>query len=71
MTGRQRPVTWSATARTDLSQIWTYYRSAAGRLVAGKLVLNINQRSIRKLEDYPFSGRSRDEVRPGVRSAVS
>ena len=70
MTGRKRPVTWSATARTDLSQIWTYYAHAAGRLVADKLVLNINQ-TVRKLEDYPFSGRSRDEVRPGLRSVLA
>jgi toxin ParE1/3/4 len=70
MTGRKRPVTWSRTARADLSQIWTYYAHAAGRQVADMLVLNINQ-TVRKLENYPFSGRSRDEVRPGLRSVLA
>jgi len=67
MPGRRRPIIWSPTARIDLSQIWDYYAKLAGRNRADKIVREI-ERASRLIEDHPFGGRPRDEVRPGLRS---
>ncbi|MGV1015553.1 MAG: type II toxin-antitoxin system RelE/ParE family toxin [Methyloceanibacter sp.] len=68
MAGRRRPTLWSPEAETDLADIWSYYEDVAGRVVADTMVRNIGE-ACRILEDYPFAGRTRDEIRPGLRSA--
>jgi toxin ParE1/3/4 len=65
-----RKVLWSSQARADLSEIWSYYFQAAGRLTADKIIRQIVETS-RLLEGHPFGGRSRAEIRPGLRSLVA
>src|SRR5215472_13905833 len=67
---RRRPaIIWSPEAQTDLSDIWDYYASVAGRDRADAVIRGINNAS-RLIEDHPFSGRARDEIRPGLRSVA-
>jgi toxin ParE1/3/4 len=70
MAESSRLVIWSSQARTDLSEIWSYYFQVAGQLTADKIIRQIVERS-RLLEDHPLGGRSRDELRPGLRSLVA
>ena len=60
-------VIWSADARTDLDSIWNYYERVAGPSAAEKIVRQIDD-VVRLLQEHPFAGRARDEVRPGLRS---
>jgi toxin ParE1/3/4 len=66
----RRPPIWSSHALTDLSDIWDYYAKIAGRHTADKIVYEIGE-ACRILEDHPFAGRGRNEVRPGLRSVVA
>jgi toxin ParE1/3/4 len=70
MAGASRPVIWSPEARTDLSDIWTYYIQVAGRQTADNIIRGIDH-ACRLLEDHPYGGRARDEIRPGLRSVVA
>jgi len=70
MADRRRPIDWSSDARADLSKIWNYYVKVAGRQTADKIVREIGE-ACRLLEDHPFAGRARDEVRPGLRSIAA
>ena len=70
MVERNRPIIWSSGARSDLSEIWSYYFNVAGRTTADKIIREIAETS-RLLEDHPFAGRSRDEVRRGLRSIAA
>ena len=70
MARRRRPIAWSPEARADLSEIWDYYAKVAGRHRADNIVREINDAS-RLIEDQPFGGRARDEVRPGPRSIAA
>jgi toxin ParE1/3/4 len=70
MASGRRPLTWSPEARADLSEIWNYYVRAAGRGIADKIIRDIGQ-TCSLLEDHPYGGRARDEVRPGLRSVVA
>jgi toxin ParE1/3/4 len=70
MAHRRRTVVWSPEARADLSDIWDGYAKLAGRRGADKIVREITGSS-RLLEDHPFAGRARDEIRPGLRSIPS
>ncbi len=67
MAGPNRLVVWSPEARADLSDIWTYYAQVAGPRTADSSVRKIGDAS-RLLEDQPYSGRPRAEIRPGLRS---
>jgi toxin ParE1/3/4 len=69
MAGPRRPIDWSSDARSDLSKIWDYYVRVAGRHTAEKIIREIGE-ACRILEDHPFAGRSRNEVRPGLRSVA-
>jgi toxin ParE1/3/4 len=66
----RRPVLWSSNALADLADIWTYYVKVAGRLTADKTVRDVGA-ACRTLEERPFAGRSRNEVRPGLRSIAA
>jgi toxin ParE1/3/4 len=70
MAGASRPVTWSPEARADLSDIWNHYAQVAGRQAADNVIRGIGQ-ACRSLDDHPYGGRARDEVRPGLRSVVA
>ena len=70
MADRRRAIVWSSVARADLSEIWDYYAGRAGRRQADKIVREISD-ALRPIEDYPFAGRARDEVRPGLRSITA
>ena len=65
MADRRRPIVWSSDAHADLSEIWNYYVKVAGRHTADKIVREIGE-ACRLLEDHPFAGRARDEVRAGA-----
>jgi toxin ParE1/3/4 len=61
---------WSPEARADLTDIWNYYADVAGRRTADNIVRGIGE-ACRLIEDHPYGGRSRDEVRPGLRCIVA
>jgi len=61
---------WSPEALSDLDEIWSYYERVAGRNTAEKIVRQIGT-IIATLEDHPFAGRKRDELRVGVRSLAA
>jgi toxin ParE1/3/4 len=67
MADRRRAIVWSPQARADLSDTWDYYAKVADRQRADRIVSEIND-ACRLIEEHPFGGRSRDEVRPGLRS---
>jgi toxin ParE1/3/4 len=66
----RRPIIWSPEARADLSEIWNYYAGRAGRQRADKIAHEISD-ALRLIEDHPFAGRARDEIRPGLRSITA
>lgn len=61
------PVIWSSDALADLTEIWSYYARVASPHTADKIVREVDK-ACRLLEDHPFGGRSRDALRPGLRS---
>ncbi len=65
-----RPAIWSPEAIADLDTIWRYYENVAGRSTAEKIAREIDQ-LVATVEAHPFAGRSRDELRPGVRSLAA
>jgi toxin ParE1/3/4 len=70
MADRRPPLIWSSDALADLSDIWDYYANVAGRHTADKIVREIGE-ACRILEDHPFAGRGRNEIRAGLRSVVA
>jgi toxin ParE1/3/4 len=62
MEGNRRPIIWSPEARADLDGIWDYHEGVAGWNTAEKM--NV-------LTHHPLAGRSRDEIRAGLRSLVA
>jgi toxin ParE1/3/4 len=67
MAERGRAAIWSPEALADRDGIWDYYVQVAGRNTAEKIIRGIGE-VITLIEDHPFAGRSRNEVRPGLRS---
>jgi toxin ParE1/3/4 len=70
MAGPGQPVLWSKEALADLDGIWNHYFQVAGRNTADKVVREI-VKATSILQHYPFAGRSRDEVRHGLRSVTA
>ena len=62
-----RAALWSPEALDDREKIWDYYVGVAGRHTAEKVLHEIGQ-VIALLEDRPYAGRARSEVRLGLRS---
>lgn len=67
MPAGKRPFIWSPEARADLADIWAYDAGVAGLQTANKVVRDIHA-ACRPLEDFPLAGRTRDELRRGLRS---
>ena len=63
----RRAALWSPEALDDRERIWDYYLRVAGTHTAEKVLREIAE-VITLLEEHPFAGRSRNEVRPGLRS---
>jgi toxin ParE1/3/4 len=66
----RRPVAWSSVALADLADIWSHYATVAGRLTADKTVRDVGDAS-RLIATRPFAGRSRNDVRAGLRSIAA
>lgn len=67
MAENKPPVVWSSDAQNDLSDIWDYYLRIAGPRTAEKIAREIAEAADR-IQRHPFSGRTRDEIRPNLRS---
>jgi toxin ParE1/3/4 len=67
MAEARRAALWSPEALDDRERIWDYYVRVAGRHTAEKVLREI-AKAIALIEDHPFAGRARNEVRPGLRS---
>jgi toxin ParE1/3/4 len=70
MAGRRRLIVWSPEAEADLTDIWSYYAEAAGRRAADTIIRAIGE-ACQMLEEHPLAGPTRDEIRPGLRSALA
>jgi len=70
MAASRTTVRWSPEARADLFEIWSYYRNEASESVADKIVHGIVERT-RQLAEFPLTGRTRDELRAGLRSLAA
>jgi toxin ParE1/3/4 len=68
--GTRRPPLWAPEALSDLSEIWSYYAGVAGSATADKVVQNIS-RATKLIQGRPYGGRSRDEIRSGLRSVLA
>ena len=67
MAEARRAALWSPEALDDRERIWDYYVRVAGRHTAEKIFREIAE-VILLLEEHPFAGRARNELRPGLRS---
>ena len=63
----RRAALWSPEALDDRERIWAYYVEVAGRHTAEKILREIAE-VITLIEEHPFAGRARNELRPGLRS---
>jgi toxin ParE1/3/4 len=70
MAEARRAALWSPEALDDRDRIWNYYVRVAGRHTAEKILREIAE-VIALLEQHPFAGRARNELRPGLRSFAS
>jgi len=70
MPATRRIAVWSPEAIDDRERIWDYYIAIAGSHTAENIVREIG-RVVALIEDHPFAGRARDEIRPGLRSFVA
>jgi len=66
MAEARRAALWSPEALDDRERIWDYYVRVAGRHTAEKIFREIAE-VILLLEEHPFAGRARNELRPGLR----
>jgi toxin ParE1/3/4 len=69
MASINRRVVWAPLARRDLSDIWRYYTRVATVDVADKLLREIDE-AARRLSENALRWRARDELTPGLRSAL-
>jgi toxin ParE1/3/4 len=65
----ERGLVWSAFARADLTDIWNHFSNVVGQNTADNIVRKILDACV-LIEDHPFAGRARDEIRPGLRSII-
>ena len=62
-----RAALWSPEALDDRERIWDHYVRVAGRQTAEKMVWEIGG-VVALIEAHPLAGRTRNEVRAGLRS---
>ena len=66
---RARSVIWAPRAKQDLAEIWRYYAQVASTEIADRILREIaSAATVMELRVLP--GRSRDELRPGLRSLI-
>lgn len=70
MAADRRPAHWSPEAIDDLSDIWNYYAGVAEAATADAIIDTIRA-ACRLLDEHPFAGRTREEIRPGIRCVVA
>jgi toxin ParE1/3/4 len=70
MVGHKPPILWSSEARDDIDQLWEYYVSVAGRATADRIMREV-AKVVSTIDDHPFAGRTRDEIRTGLRSLTA
>jgi toxin ParE1/3/4 len=61
------PIVWSSDSEDDFFDIWGYLSREATPTVAERTIRDIEQKC-QRLSEWPYSGRSRDDVLPGFRS---
>ena len=67
MSESKSPIIWSPEATDDIDHLWDYYADVAGNSAADKILREI-AKVVATIDDFPFAGRSRDEIRAGLRS---
>ncbi len=70
MAERRSAVIWSPEAVADIEHLWEYYAEAAGRGPADRILREV-AKAVAVLDDFPFAGRARDELRTGLRSLAA
>jgi toxin ParE1/3/4 len=70
MAGRRGTAIWSPEALADLDEIWSYYERVAGSNTQKTVFPEISE-VVTTVEDHPFAGRSRIELRAGFRSLAA
>lgn len=70
MAGNKSRIIWSPEALDDIGRLWDYYADKAGRATADKLLREVG-RIVATIDDFPLAGRSRDEIRAGLRSLAA
>lgn len=58
---------WAPAAARDVDQIWDYYAEAAAPDTADRMIATIFS-SVERITAHPFQGRSRADIRDGLRS---
>ncbi len=62
-------IVWSAAAYDDLEMIWSYLAQEASVVRADDQIVRI-ETACSRLSVFPFAGRSRDKLIPGLRTIV-
>ena len=70
MAGHKPPILWSPEALNDIDHLWDYYARVAGRATADKIMREIAT-VVAAIDDFPLAGRTRDEIRAGLRSLAA
>lgn len=70
MVERKPSAIWSPEAIEDVGHLWDYYADVAGRASADKIIREISM-VVQTIDEFPSSGRRRDEVRAGLRSLAA
>jgi toxin ParE1/3/4 len=61
------PIIWSPEALDDIDRLWDYYAEVAGGSTADRILREI-AKAVAVVDDFPFAGRARDDIRAGLRS---
>jgi toxin ParE1/3/4 len=70
MAEHKPPIPWSPEALDDIDHLWDYYASTAGSATADKALRQI-AKVVAAIDDFPLAGRTRDEIRTGLRSLAT
>jgi toxin ParE1/3/4 len=70
MAEHRPPIIWSPEALADIDHLWDYYAKVAGRGTADRILREI-AKVVAAIDDFPFAGRARDEIRFGLRSLAA